>query len=96
MHHYLQSIRKIKKEKLALRSFQLWVILLCALALTLIGLYLFVQQKFIIGKSFSGKYGNPGSQVSISGISTILIGLVISIFPTCQLIKQSTRSKMKK
>ncbi len=78
-----------------IRPFQLKVILACGIIISLIGVYLIIEGEIMAGKAFSnGRLGPAaGTPIILNGPTLTIIGLIICIFPTYQLIKQKSRIK---
>ncbi len=85
----------IDQHSFQIRPFQLWAILICGILLALIGGYLIIEGEIINGKAFSnGRMGpKAGTAIILNGPIITILGLLISVFPTYQLIKQSKSSK---
>ena len=78
-----------------IRPFQLWVILVCGIIVTLIGVYFIIEGEVLTGKAFSnGRMGpRAGSLIILSGPILTFIGLAKCIFPIYHLVKQSKKTK---
>ncbi len=73
------------------RTFPIVVLLICGIVIFLIGLYLLITNQ-ISGGVVVGKFGGSGA-VPISGVGTIIIGILFSIFPTGMLIKNKQQKR---
>ena len=78
-----------------IRPFQLKVILACGIIISLIGVYLLIEGEVMTGKAFSNGRVGPaaGTPIILNGETLTIIGLLICVFPTYQLIKQKSRTK---
>lgn len=77
-----------------IRPFPLYAILVCGLIISAIGLYMMLVDQNATGIASAGRTGTGGGQtISINGISTLISGLGICIFPVYQLIKNSRHKK---
>ena len=75
------------------RSFPLYIILSCAIIVTFIGIYLTIRRQTAEGIPIATKYGESARQISVNGPSVIFIGIVFSIFPIYQLIRNNVKRK---
>ena len=81
-----------KNKEIEIRPVPLYSILVCGLIIMIAGLYLFIKENNAYGISLPGKYGEGGgNSIILNGISTIVIRLLICLFPAYQLIKQKKR-----
>jgi hypothetical protein len=75
------------------RPFPLYVMLCCGVIVILIGVYLLFSNNSAQGVTIQGKLGTGGGRpISVSGSGTILIGVLISLFPAFQLIKRKKKT----
>ena len=73
------------------RSMNLYVILVCGLILLCIGAYLIYNNKYLNGPALTPR--DIGRTKTVTGPGALLLGALISIFPTYQLIKQKRQKK---
>ncbi len=74
------------------RPFPLYALLVCGAVLVFTGLYLIVNNEAATGITLPGRSGiGGGKPISINGPSTLIIGLVVCVFPIYQLIKISKK-----
>lgn len=69
------------------RPFPYIVILGCAVLLILIGSYLMMNDIKASGFTTAGKYGTVFANSGISGFTTLLIGILLGIWPVIILLK---------
>ena len=76
------------------RPFPLYALLICGLIISSLGLYLIITAQNANGITFPGRSGiGGGKPISINGISALIIGLSICVFPIYQLVKNNKRKK---
>jgi len=75
--------------------FLLYGILICSVLISGMGIYLIISNRIANGIIYGGRYGVSVQKTSISGISTLIIGVLVSVFPIYQLIKINKRKKAK-
>ncbi|MBC7625917.1 hypothetical protein [Ferruginibacter sp.] len=76
------------------QPFPLYVLLVCGIIISIVGLHLLITETVANGATFSGRLGRGGGNpISLSGQFTLAIGLIICVFPIYQLNKESKRSK---
>ena len=74
------------------RPFPLYALLICGIMLSCIGLYLIITGQFAHGVTYPGRSGiGGGKPISINGVSALVIGLLICIFPIYQLKKNGKK-----
>lgn len=69
------------------RPFPYIVVLGCSIILILIGSYLMINDIKAGGFTTVGKYGTKSSNSVISGFTTLLIGILLGIWPVIILVK---------
>lgn len=81
-------------DDLQVRKFPLYIILTCGIVVTVVGLWLTTSNTLASGTTLPSRYGQGGGQhVVLNGPFTILIGILICIFPAFQLIKKTPMKK---
>ena len=76
-------------QKEEFRKFPLYIILTCGLIIILLGFGLIVSKTFARGVSLPDRYGRGGGQnVVLNGSCTVIIGVLLCLFPLWQLIKK--------
>jgi uncharacterized membrane protein HdeD (DUF308 family) len=77
------------------RSFQVYVILTCAILLTSIGLFLIVKGHLASGTSMSGRSGQGrGQRLIVSGPGLIAIGVLVAIYPLIEILQRARRRQL--
>ena len=73
------------------RFMNLYVMLVCGLILLCIGAYLIYDNKYLNGPALTPR--DIGRTKTVTGPGALLLGAIICIFPTYQLIKQKKQKK---
>jgi len=87
-----RNIRPTDKEELQIRKFPLYIILFSGIIVTIIGLWLTVSDTLASGTTLPSKFGQGGGQhIILNGTSVIIIGILICVFPSIQLILKAIK-----
>ncbi len=79
----------VEEDYTDFRPFPLYIILVCGLIVTLVGLYLIITNNAATGVTLPNRSGEGGGQTRIvSGPGAIVVGLGICVFPAYQLLKK--------
>jgi hypothetical protein len=73
------------------RNSTLYMILTCGIILTMIGVYLYVSNRVPHGTTLPTRHVAGGKDIYITGITTMVLGVAISIFPIYQLIRKLSK-----
>jgi hypothetical protein len=92
IHSLKGNTEPIDNEEGQFRKFPLYVILSCGVVVVIIGLWLTISNTLASGTTLPSKYGQGGGQqIILNGPFTIIIGILICIFPSFQLIRKAIK-----
>jgi hypothetical protein len=90
--NYKKIDRKEEDISEEIRTFPLYVILICVAIVIIAGLYLLITstcaRSFPVLSRYGGGTHYPSS---LNGVSVIIIGLLMCVFPVYQIIKQAKK-----
>lgn len=92
VHPSKRNIESAETKELQIRKFPLYIILLCGIIVSIIGLWLTISNTLAIGTTLPSRYGQGGGQhIILSGLSVTIIGILICVFPSIQLIRKAIK-----
>ena len=93
-HPAKKNIEQTETEELQIRKFPLYVILFCGIIVSIIGLWLTISDTIATGTTLPSRYGQGGGQhIILSGPSITIIGILLCMFPSIQLIRNGMKNR---
>src|SRR5690348_5146432 len=89
-----KNIEPTETEELQIRKFPLYIILFCGIIVSIIGLWLTISNTLATGTTLPSRYGQGGGQhIILSGPSITIIGILLCVFPSIQLIRKRIKNR---